>query len=330
MTYTFKSIAALGAAAFTLALSTGAALAHATLETPAAKADSYYKAVVRVPHGCSGKATNKLVVEIPEGFYNVKPMAHHGFDMSVEKGAYEKTFTSHGKEYTEGVKRIIWDDGVVENWAYDEFVMRGKLANVNAGDTLYFKVTQYCGDDATVAWDQIPVAGEKRPAHPALGLKIEAADAKGHGHAGHGMAKDKKMSEAVMAGDIKIEKAWTRATPEGAKAGGAFLLVTNKGGEADRLIGASSDVSSKVEIHEMSMVDGVMKMQELKDGLAIAPGETIELKPGSFHIMMIGLHKAIAEGDMVKINLEFEKAGKVDVMFPAAQLGAPAMDHSKH
>ena len=124
-------------------------------------------------------------------------------------------------------------------------------------------------------------------------------------------------AQMVMAGDIKIENAWTRATPNGAKAGGAFLMVTNTGGEADRLIAASSEV-------------GVMKMQQLEDGLALPAGETVELKPGGFHIMMMGLNKTIAEGDMVRISLEFENAGTVDVMFMAAPLGAPSMDHSNN
>lgn len=137
-------------------------------------------------------------------------------------------------------------------------------------------------------------------------------------------------AQMVMAGDIKIENAWTRATPNGAKAGGAFLMVTNTGGEADRLIAASSEVAGKVEIHEMSMKDGVMKMQQLEDGLALPAGETVELKPGGFHIMMMGLNKTIAEGDMVRISLEFENAGTVDVMFMAAPLGAPSMDHSNN
>lgn len=137
-------------------------------------------------------------------------------------------------------------------------------------------------------------------------------------------------AQMVMAGDIKIEKSWTRATPNGAKVGGAFLLLTNTGKEADRLIAASSDVAAKVEIHEMSMNDGVMKMQQLEDGLALPAGEMVELKPGGFHIMMMGLNQTIAQGDMVQITLEFEKAGKVDVMFPAAPLGAPAMDDSDH
>jgi len=134
----------------------------------------------------------------------------------------------------------------------------------------------------------------------------------------------------VMAGDMHIAKSWTRATPAGAPAGGAFVTLTNNGTAAERLIGASSDVSKVVEVHEMSVTDGVMKMAQLEDGLAIEPGATVELKPGSFHLMLIGLHKAISEGQMVKITLEFEHAGKVDVMFPATKIGAPGMDHANH
>ncbi|MCF4099676.1 copper chaperone PCu(A)C [Maritalea mediterranea] len=134
----------------------------------------------------------------------------------------------------------------------------------------------------------------------------------------------------VMAGDIKIEKAWTRATPNGAKAGGAFVTLTNQGEAADRLIDAKSDVAKNVEIHEMNMTDGVMNMQQLEAGLEIKPGETVELKPGSFHIMMMGLNQTIKVDEMISITLVFEEAGDVDVMFPAAPLGAPAMDHNNH
>ncbi len=80
----------------------------------------------------------------------------------------------------------------------------------------------------------------------------------------------------------------------------------------------------------MSMNDGVMNMQQLEDGLGIAPGASVELKPGGFHIMMMGLNTTIAKDDMITISLEFEKAGKVDVMFKAAPLGAPAMEHTDH
>ena len=326
--------AALGAAALLASMGTTSAFAHATLETQTAKADSYFKAVMRIPHGCEGKATNDVIIELPDGFYSAKPMAHHGFEMSVETGAYHKPLTLHGREKTEGIRKVTWSGGVVEDWAYDEFIVFGRIGNVEAGETLYFKTTQLCGDDARVVWDEIPVEGEKHPAKPAPSLKIVAnADAHGHGHGhNHGdkKAEHEDHGKMVLAGDIHIEGSWTRATPPNAKAGGAFLKLTNKGHHADRLIGASSSVSKVVEVHEMAMVNDVMKMQELTDGLAIEPGATVELKPGGYHLMLIGIHNPIAKGDMVKITLEFEKAGKVDVMFPAAELGAPGMDHSNH
>ncbi|MGJ8529064.1 DUF1775 domain-containing protein [Maritalea sp.] len=318
---------ALAAATFSAALSTGAAFAHATLETQIAQADNYFKVVLRVRHGCDGKATNDVIIELPHGFYGAKPMSHHGFDMKVEHGAYEQPITLHGRESTEGVRKVTWSGGVVENWAYDEFVVFGRIGNVTAGDTLYFKTTQLCGAEGKVAWNEIPVEGKDRPKHPAPGLKIVENPNAHTGH--HGMAK-MEMHGMVMAGDLHIDKAWTRATPNGAPAGGAFLTITNKGDKADRLIGASSEVSKVVEVHEMSITDGVMKMAQLVDGLVIEPGATIELKPGSFHLMLIGLNDAIQKDQMVKITLEFEQAGKVDVMFPAAQMGAPSMDHSNH
>lgn len=323
---------ALGAATFAATLSAGAAFAHASLETKTAQADSYFKAVMRIPHGCSGAATNDVIIELPNGFYSAKPMAHHGFEMSVEKGAYEKPITLHGKEKTEGVRKVIWSGGVVEDWAYDEFVVFGRIGNVEPGDTLYFKTTQLCGAEGKVEWKEIPVEGQDRPKKPAPALKIVENP---NAHKGHAMPEAKAdakhdMGKMAMAGDIHIENAWTRATPNGAPAGGAFVTLTNNGKMADCLIGASSDVAKVVEVHEMSMDNGVMKMAHLKDGLVIEPGATVELKPGSFHLMMIGLHKAIAKGDMVKIILEFEHAGQVEVMFPAAQLGAPAMDHANH
>ncbi|WP_299348959.1 DUF1775 domain-containing protein, partial [uncultured Maritalea sp.] len=270
-----KSIlkAALGAATFAATLSAGAAFAHASLEVKTAQADNYFKAVMRVPHGCDGQATNDVIIELPHGFYGAKPMAHHGFEMKVEKGAYEQPITLHGKESTEGVRKVIWSGGVVENWAYDEFVVFGRIGNVAAGDTLYFKTTQLCGTEGKVEWNEIPVMGQDRPKHPAPALNIVANP---NAHAGHAMPAPKSdtmatMGQMLMAGDVSIEKAWTRATPNGAPAGGAFMTLTNKGHMADRLVGASSDVAKAVEVHEMSMDNGVMKMAQLKDGLVIEP-----------------------------------------------------------
>jgi copper(I)-binding protein len=261
-------------------------------------------------------------------------MAHHGFEMSVEKGAYDQPLALHGREYSEGVRQVTWSGGVVEDWAYDEFIIFGRIGNVESGETLYFKTTQKCGADKSVVWGDIPADGDDHPAKPAPSLKITAKEIGHDAHAGHnhGAAHDapEKHGDMVMAGDLHIEKAWTRATPANAMAGGAFLSITNKGDKADRLLSAKSDVAKVVEVHEMSMVKDVMKMQQLVDGLPIEPGQTVELKPGGFHLMLIGLHNPIAQDQMVKITLQFEHAGEVDVMFPAAQMGAPSMDHSNH
>jgi periplasmic copper chaperone A len=71
----------------------------------------------------------------------------------------------------------------------------------------------------------------------------------------------------------------------------------------------------------MSMDGGVMKMREVKEGVVIAPGATVELKPGGFHIMMVNLSKPLAKGEKVKGSLTFEKAGKVEVEFAVEAIG---------
>jgi len=133
-------------------------------------------------------------------------------------------------------------------------------------------------------------------------------------------------AQEYKAGPLVIDHVWTRATPKSATVAGGYLKITNTGSTPDRLIGGSADVSRKFEVHQMSMDGGVMKMRELKDGLEIPPGATVELKPGSFHIMMMNLSHPLAKGDNVKGSLMFEKAGKVDVEFAVEGMGgSPAM-----
>ena len=80
-------------------------------------------------------------------------------------------------------------------------------------------------------------------------------------------------AEEVKAGDLVITQAWTRATPGGAKVGGAYLTIENKGSTADRLIGGSADVAGKVEVHEMATRNGVMTMRALDNGLTSNPAK---------------------------------------------------------
>jgi copper(I)-binding protein len=129
------------------------------------------------------------------------------------------------------------------------------------------------------------------------------------------------QAQDYKAGSLIITHPWTRATPKGAAVAGGYVKITNTGSTSDRLTGGSADVSLKFEVHEMSMDAGVMKMRELKDGLEIPPGATVELKPGSYHIMMMNLSHPLAKGDTVKASLTFEKAGKVDVEFAVEALG---------
>ena len=118
-------------------------------------------------------------------------------------------------------------------------------------------------------------------------------------------------------------------TPKNAPVAGGYLKITNTGATPDRFVGGSTEVAKRFEIHEMKMDGGVMKMRELKDGLEIPPGATVELKPGSYHIMMLSLSRPLAKGERIKGSLVFEKAGKADVEFAVEALGASAAGMTK-
>jgi periplasmic copper chaperone A len=124
------------------------------------------------------------------------------------------------------------------------------------------------------------------------------------------------------AGPLEIKHPWSRATPKGATVAGGYLSIVNTGSAPDRLIGGSVDGAGKFEVHEMSMDGSVMKMRALPKGLEIKPGQTVELKPGSYHLMFIGLKQPFEQGKRVKGTLEFEKAGKVEVEYAVEAIGA--------
>ena len=137
-------------------------------------------------------------------------------------------------------------------------------------------------------------------------------------------------AEDVKAGDLVISQAWSRATPNGAKIGGGYLTIENKGTSPDRLIGGSGDIAGKVEVHEMSMNNGVMTMRPLDKGLTIEPGKTVKLAPGGYHLMMFDLKGQLKQGEQVPVTLEFEKAGKVKISLDVQGVGAQAPDGADH
>jgi copper(I)-binding protein len=133
--------------------------------------------------------------------------------------------------------------------------------------------------------------------------------------AGNASAYDYKV------GGLEIDQPWSRATPKGAKVASGYVKITNKGTTADRLIGGTFGASRGFEIHEMSVDRGVMKMREIKDGLEIKPGATVEFKPGAYHLMFTDLSRALARGERVKGTLVFEKAGTAEVEYAVQPIG---------
>jgi periplasmic copper chaperone A len=131
-------------------------------------------------------------------------------------------------------------------------------------------------------------------------------------------------AQEIKAGDLVITQPWSRATPGGAKIGGGYLTIENKGSAPDRLIGAAGDVAGKIEVHEMAMNDGVMTMRPLDNGLTIESRKTVKLAPGGYHLMMFDLKSPLKQGDKLPITLEFEKAGKVTVSLDVLGIGAQA------
>jgi copper(I)-binding protein len=144
------------------------------------------------------------------------------------------------------------------------------------------------------------------------------------------------LSSSVHANDYKvgaleIDHPWSRAVPKGATVAAGYLTIKNTGTEPDRLVSGSTPVAGKFEIHEMTMDKGVMRMRPVPAGIVIKPGETVELKPQSMHIMMMGLKQPIEKGKSFKGSLVFEKAGAVDVDFAVEGVGAtPTAAHDMH
>ena len=293
----------LAAALALTAASVVTALAHAGLEKSEAPAGSY-KAVVSVPHGCDGQATHTVRIDLPEGFIGAKPMPKAGWQLAIGKGDYAKPYKLHGREISSGARAVTWSGGDLADDQYDEFVVSGTLAG-EPGTALPFIVKQLCAD-GQVVWDQIAEAGQNPHSleRPAPVVTLAAATEGGHdGHGGHG--DHAAASSEVTAGDLTVSGYWLKAMLPGQPAGGGYLTVANKGGEADRLVAVSTNVAGKSEIHEMSMENDVMKMRQLPEGVEIPAGAT------------------------VPVTLEFEKAGKVQVAMPVRSARG-GDDHSGH
>jgi hypothetical protein len=121
------------------------------------------------------------------------------------------------------------------------------------------------------------------------------------------------------AGAIEVVRPWIRATPNGAPTAAGYLTIVNRGRSPDRLVSAASPLARKVELHEMSMAGGIMRMRALPDGLEIGAGQTLSLAAGADHLMLIGPTRAFRPGEKVPVTLDFAHAGSLTAEFDVLQ-----------
>ena len=133
-------------------------------------------------------------------------------------------------------------------------------------------------------------------------------------------------SVSAARAEVQVSDPWVRATVAAQKASGAFMQLQSA--TATRLVAVSSPVAGSCEIHKMSMQDNVMKMREIGK-LDLQPGKAVALRPGGYHIMLMGLKAALKEGETVPLTLRFENAdGKTETQEVRATVRAmPPAQH---
>src|SRR5579875_585743 len=124
---------------------------------------------------------------------------------------------------------------------------------------------------------------------------------------------------------IEVSAAWARATPGGAKTAAAYMTITNKGTADDRLLAVSTSVAKTASLHKTESDNGIMKMAPVK-ALAVKAGSTLVFKPGSYHVMLMGLSAPLKAGETFPMTLVFEKAGKIEATFKVEKAGAMGPD----
>lgn len=125
---------------------------------------------------------------------------------------------------------------------------------------------------------------------------------------------------------LQVDEGWVRAMPllEGGAAGtnsAAYLVIENDGPRPDRLTGGSTPAAERLEIHESTFVDDVMRMRRV-EGLDLGPGTVTTLSPGGVHLMLLGLNEPLVEGEKVSLTLHFQEAGDLTVVLPVRAPGS--------
>jgi copper(I)-binding protein len=135
------------------------------------------------------------------------------------------------------------------------------------------------------------------------------------------VAVGRAAAHEYTAGGITVAHPWARATPGGAKVGGAYLEIKAAAGTSDRLVAVKSPAAGAAELHNHIMEKGIARMRRV-DAIAVPAGKSVVLKPGGYHLMLTDLKAPLKEGDLLKLTLVFEKAGEIEVEATVEPLGA--------
>jgi copper(I)-binding protein len=133
------------------------------------------------------------------------------------------------------------------------------------------------------------------------------------------------LASAQSVAQVKVEGAWARPTVAGQQGGGGFMAIV--AAKDDKLVGGSTPVAQRFELHTMAMKGDVMEMREVSK-VDLPAGQKVEFKPGGVHVMFIGLKAPLKVGDNVPVTLKFEKAGEVKVDFEI--MARPKAAEHKH
>jgi periplasmic copper chaperone A len=158
---------------------------HIVLAEPKAVAGSYYKATLRVGHGCNGSTTTGLTVQVPAGFQGAKPQPKFGWTVATRKAKLATPYSSHGKTVTDDVVELRWTaankEAALPDDQFDEFAFMGRLPD-SAGP-MWVKVLQAC-ENGQNDWSEIPASGASTRGlkTPAALLDIQAAPKHDHHH----------------------------------------------------------------------------------------------------------------------------------------------------
>jgi copper(I)-binding protein len=275
MTLRFAPFKTLGTAAL-LACSGTASLAHVTLPPGGATAGNDYEAAFRVGHACKDtQSTTGIRVRLPAGFSFTDAQARKGWKLDVRKPA-------PGAEGGEVQWTAEAPQAALPGSERAEFVLRGKLPATPG--PIWFKVLQTC-DSGAADWAQVPASGSSTEglASPAARLDV--------------------LAPGVAAVDVR--DAWVRASVPGQSGTGAFMKLSAPSGT--RLVGASTPAAGVAEVHEMKLDGDVMRMRAVP-ALELPARQTVELKPGGYHLMLTDLKQPLANGATVPLTLQFEDA----------------------